>query len=628
MNKYLIRYRSWLVLLFQVILVLGAFVAAFLLRFDFSIPGTFREQFTTLLPILLLVKLGVFWQQGFLRGWWRYASMADMLQIARANLLASTAFILVLLFAHRLDGLPRSVLILDWILCFCFMAGTRFFTRALRENYLCFGQRDDADHERTLIVGAGSAGQMIAKELRQNPGLKKNLVGFVDDDPEKQDRSFAGYPVLGTQEALAAVCREQRVAEIIVAIPSASGRQMKAIVDRCQSLGVRFRTLPGISGLIDGTVSIQQVREVDLEDLLGREAVRLDQATIEGCLRGKRVLVTGAAGSIGSEICRQVARFQPHAMLLFDQAESPLFQIHNELGERFPELHLTALVGDICDSNRVEGVFDEFQPQVVFHAAAYKHVPLMESNPCEAVHNNVFGTRIVADAAATFGAERFVLVSTDKAVNPTSVMGASKRAAELYVQSLAEASRTHFVTVRFGNVLGSAGSVVPTFKRQIAAGGPVTVTHPEVTRFFMTIPEATQLVLQAGSMGNGGEIFLLDMGEPVKIVSLAEELITLSGFVPHEDIEIRFTGLRPGEKLYEELLTAAEGVRPTPHEKIQVAAAAVVDRTRLLAQLETLRAAQRGMDLPGIAAALHNLVPEYRPAPSADRPALAIANAS
>lgn len=368
-----------------------------------------------------------------------------------------------------------------------------------------------------------------------------------------------------------------------------------------------------MSDLIDGRVSIQQVRDVALEDLLGRDPIRLELDRIRAFIEGKRVLVTGAAGSIGSEICRQVSRFNPARIILFDNSESPLFTIHRELAASYPNLHHTAIIGDIRDNARVEGIFDNCLPQVVFHAAAYKHVPLMEDNSAEAANNNVHGTRVVAEAANRFKVESFVMISTDKAVNPTNVMGASKRAAELVVQSLARRSSTRFVTVRFGNVLGSAGSVIPIFKEQIASGGPVTVTHPEVTRFFMSIPEASQLVLQAGSMGAGGEIYLLDMGEPVRIVTLAEQLIQLSGFIPYEDIEIEFTGLRPGEKLYEELLIDGEGVQPTSHEKIMIARAMVVDRELLLVQLEELYQLQRAIDQPGVIAKLREIVPEFKP---------------
>lgn len=605
--------RLWLIAAFKVLIIALALLAAFVLRFDFRLPDAYWRTYLVLLPIALAVKFPIFWQQGLFRGWWRYVSLADVLQIARANLFASTGFILALVFLQELAGVPRSVLMLDGMACFAFMAGVRFMTRALRENYLPRWRRSKSAQAPLLIVGAGAAGQAIAREIRQNPGLGKTIVGFIDDDPEKKGQQFAGYKVLGTQETLADVCRNHQVEEVIVAIPSAAGRQLRAIVGRCQSLGLRFKTLPGIGDLIDGRVSIQQVRDVALEDLLGRKPAQLDLERIRGFLEGKRVLVTGAAGSIGSEVCRQVCRFQPSRIILFDHAESPLFHIHNELAEKYPSLRHTAIIGDIRDRARVAGVFDECLPQVVFHAAAYKHVPMMEHNPAEAVNNNVRGTRVVADAADACRVESFVLISTDKAVNPTNVMGASKRAAELYVQSLARQSKTRFVTVRFGNVLGSAGSVVPIFKGQIGKGGPVKVTHPEVTRFFMTIPEATQLVLQAGSMGAGGEIYLLDMGEPVKILHLAEELIRLSGFRPYEDIEIDFSGLRPGEKLYEELLVDGEGVKPTSHAQIRVAAAAEIDRERLLGQLEELYEAQRDLDQVRVLATLRAIVPEYRP---------------
>jgi FlaA1/EpsC-like NDP-sugar epimerase len=438
------------------------------------------------------------------------------------------------------------------------------------------------------------------------------VVGFLDDDPRKKGERFQGIRVLGRQGNLAAVCSKNNVHEVIIAIPSASNREIRRIVERCLAAGVKFKTLPGVGDLIDGRVSVQHIREVDLEDLLGREPARLDVEKIRAYLSGKRVLVTGAGGSIGSEICRQVARFAPGKIILFDNAETPLFHIEQELLKNFPDVRLIPIVGDIRYRARVEAIFDEFIPEVVFHAAAYKHVPMMEHNPAESVNNNVRGTKIIADAAHAFGAKNFVMISTDKAVNPTNVMGATKRAAELYVQSLSRRSRTHFVTVRFGNVLGSNGSVVPTFKEQIRKGGPVTVTHPEVTRFFMTIPEASQLVLQAGSMGKGGEIFLLDMGEPVKIVHLAEELIRLSGLRPYEDIDITFTGLRPGEKLYEELLLSGEGTVPTAHEKIMVAKAECCKEEVLHQQLEELFKSARAMDLGATVGILKEIVPEYR----------------
>jgi FlaA1/EpsC-like NDP-sugar epimerase len=493
------------------------------------------------------------------------------------------------------------------------MGGVRFVTRAFRENYFPMPLRKQPENTRVLVVGAGDAGQMIAREIRQNPRLKLEVVGFVDDDPKKKGERFQGITVLGRQDALAAICQEQAVDEVIIAIPSASGKEIRQIVERCVEAEVRFKTLPGVGDLIDGRVSIESVRAVSLDDLLGREPVRLEIERIKASLAGKRVLVTGAGGSIGSEICRQIARFGPKKMILYENAETPLFHIEQELLHSAPGVRLIPIIGDIRYRARVEAIFDEFMPEVVFHAAAYKHVPMMEHNPAEAVNNNIRGTKILADAADAFGVERFVMISTDKAVNPTNVMGASKRAAEIYVQSLARRSRTTFVTVRFGNVLGSNGSVVPIFQEQIRKGGPVTVTHPEVTRFFMTIPEASQLVLQASSMGRGGEIFLLNMGEPVKIVKLAEELIRLSGLRPYEDIDIVFTGLRPGEKMYEELLLSGEGIVATEHEMIMVARSESCDAEELGRKLEVLFAAARALDLQQIRSLLQGVVPEFIP---------------
>ena len=614
MQRMLEKNRMVLIILLQAAIVVASLWGAFAVRFDFNISSVQLSRFYSLLPALLAIKLGVFWWQGLFRGWWRYVSMADLVVIVRANVIASLLFLLYAFLAYRGANIPRSVLVLDWMFCFLFMGGVRFFTRALREHYLPMPARNRQPRSRLLVVGSGDAGQMIAREIRLNPALNLEVVGFVDDDPRKRKQSFQGFPVLGKIRRIGRICQEQGVDEIVIAIPSASGKDLRHIVELCQATGVKFKTLPGVGQLIDGKISIQQVKDVELEDLLGRASVKLDLSRIEACLKGKRVLVTGAGGSIGSEICRQVARFQPKKIVLFENAETPLFQIERELRIKFPELRIVPIIGDIRFKARVEAIFDEFLPEVVFHAAAYKHVPMMECNPAEAANNNVRGTRIIADAAHRFGTERFVMISTDKAVNPTNVMGASKRAAELYVQALAKRSRTNFVTVRFGNVLGSNGSVIPIFKEQIAKGGPVTVTHPEVTRFFMTIPEASQLVLQAGSMGKGGEIFLLDMGEPVKIVKLAEELIQLSGYRPYEDIEIAFSGLRPGEKLYEELLLDGEGVQPTCHEKIMVAKAAECDEVVLVRQIEELYQLARAMDLGGVVAKLQEMVPEFKPA--------------
>ena len=606
--------RAWFILTLKSFVIVLAFVGAYLFRFDLTIPEEYWRHIGHLLIPLVALKLICFRRMGLSHGWWRYVSLADVIDIFKANVVGSIAFTLYVVFAHNMEGLPRSVLLLDFVLCFLLVCGVRFVTRAYRENYLPNPGRSGKGKTRTLIVGAGAAGQMIAREIRQNPDLKKTVVGYIDDDPSKHGMKFIGVEVLGGREKIEKLLNRTAIDEVVIAIPSAPAEQIRELYDLCSGLNLKVRTLPGIGEVMNGSVSVNHIRDVSLVDLLGRKPVHLDRHLIRSHLHGKRVLVTGAAGSIGSEICRQVARFEPAHIVLFDNAESPLFYIEREMKEKFPDVHLYTIMGDVRDRARLNGVFDEFMPQVVFHAAAYKHVPMMELNPAEAAHNNVNGTRNVADAAHAVKVERFVMISTDKAVNPTNVMGATKRAAELYVQGLAARSETQFITVRFGNVLGSAGSVIPIFKEQIAAGGPVKVTHPDVTRFFMTIPEATQLVLQAGSMGQGGEIFLLDMGEPVRIANLAEELIRLSGFEPHRDIEIVYTGLRPGEKLYEELLIAGEGVRPTAHKKICVARATPIDWDRLVGQLEDLYQSARSIDLGEVRRLLREIVPEYTPA--------------
>ena len=607
------RGRVAIVFLLQVVLVAVAFVLAYLVRFEFQLSPVYQQTIYQLLLPLLTIKLVVFWRMGLFSGWWRYVSMADLITIFQANVLASFGFVTYSVLIHRLENIPRSVLALDGVFCFLLIGGVRFITRAFRENYLPMPRSEDECQTRMLVVGAGDAGQAIVREIRQNPKLHLEVIGFVDDDRYKQGVAFQGVKVLGRQDDLGRICRKYRVQEVIIAIPSASGVQIRGIVEKCQEAGVKFKTLPGVGDLIDGRVSVQSIRDVALEDLLGRDPILLELERIRSYLKGKRVLVSGAGGSIGSEICRQVARFQPGKLILFDNAETPLFNIERELIARHPDIPLSPVIGDIRYRTRVESVFDQYMPEVVFHAAAYKHVPMMEHNPAEAVNNNVRGTQVLADAAHEHAVETFVMISTDKAVNPTNVMGASKRAAELYVQCLARKSRTRFVTVRFGNVLGSNGSVVPIFKEQISKGGPVTVTDPEVTRFFMTIPEATQLVLQAGSMGKGGEILILDMGQPVKILSLAEELIRLSGLQPYEDIDIVFTGLRPGEKLFEELLLSGEGVVSTTHASIMVAKAAPGELESLQEKLERLFVAARDMDRRVTLAVLMEIVPEFQP---------------
>ncbi len=502
----------------------------------------------------------------------------------------------------------EGVLMLDLFTTIMLLSGVRMVVRLYHEEFF-------SEHRgivrRFLIVGAGNAGEALLREMMRRRDAQYEVVGFVDDDPAKQGTEIHGIPVLGTVDDLSRICKRQSIDEIAIAIPSASHKQLRRVVRVCQGTKIRFSTVPSLMDIAAGKLRVSQMRDVDINDLLGREAVNLDMEQIRVFLKDKVILVTGAGGSIGSEMCRQVCTFEPRQLLLLEQAENPLFFIERELQKSFSKIPLESTIADITDKTRIEQIFSRYHPQVVIHAAAHKHVPLMEQNPGEAIKNNILGTRVIADAADAFGTECFVMISTDKAVNPTSVMGASKRVAEIYIQDLNKTSKTHFVTVRFGNVLGSNGSVVPIFKQQIAAGGPVTVTHPEMRRYFMTIPESSQLVLQAAAMGNGGEIFVLNMGEPVKIVDLAHELITLSGFRPGEDIEIEFTGLRPGEKLFEELSIEGEDMAATRHPKIAVWKNIPKDRETIRADIEKLLQVAHTQDRSQIVRVLKELVPNF-----------------
>ncbi|WP_145924833.1 polysaccharide biosynthesis protein [Syntrophotalea acetylenivorans] len=603
--------RKTLIALFHLSVVSASLIYAFALRFDFHIPSQYWALILQLLPAMLFIKLIVFWSMGLADGWWRYVSMPDLLQILRANLLASVGVVVYVLFMGLTDGLPRSIILLDFLLCFFIMIGVRVSTRMIREHLDLNSRGYHSRPKSVLVVGSGTVAQSIVREIRENPKLEKAVLGYIDNDLRRQAKVIYGVPVIGTLDDMENICKRSGIDMVIVAQSSVSPKELRDIVAFCKRNKIISKILPAIGDIISGQVSLQQCRSVQLEDLLGRPSIRLDVEEINGYLHGKRILVTGAAGSIGSEICRQVAQFGPAHLVLFENAETPLFNLENELREKFPDLTITPSLSDIRDENRVSHVFWEHKPQVVFHAAAYKHVPMSEVNPLVVVKNNVMGSRCVVDASVAVGAEHFVLISTDKAVNPTNIMGATKRVAEIYVQNLVRKARTKATTVRFGNVLGSHGSVIPTFQEQIRKGGPVTVTHPEITRFFMTIPEAVQLVLQAGCMGGAGEIFLLDMGEPVKIVRLAEELIRLSGRRPYEEIEIVFTGLRPGEKLYEELLIAGEGVKATDHEKIRILEATHFSEEDLHNETEALYNAVKNADVDTLVRTLKKIVPEF-----------------
>lgn len=603
--------RRLVVFCFDIILIGAAFTLSFLLRFDFKIPSEFILHFKQGLLVAILVKPLVFLFSGLYRSLWRYASLQDGIEITKVVTSSSIIGGFVLMFLRHFAPYPRSIFILDWFLLLALVAASRLVWRVYRETILI--PRLTNSGTRTLIVGAGDAASMLIKEIRKQQSSPFAIIGFVDDDQEKQGMKLHGLPVLGQTRQLAKLIEQYAIEDVIIAIPSADGFLLREIIKACEHCKVRFKTLPAIHDIIEGKVSVSQIKDVEIEDLLGRTPVAINLEAIRNYLTGKRVLVTGAAGSIGSELCRQICQHGPGKLVLLDNAETPLYLIEKELAFDFPDLRIIPIIADVRQRERISALFDSFWPQVVFHAAAYKHVPMMEYNPMEAVSNNIGGTRNVADAAHASGVEHFVMISTDKAVNPTNVMGASKRAAELYVQALAQHSRTCFTTVRFGNVLGSNGSVIPFFKEQIRKGGPVTVTDPKVIRYFMTIPEACQLVLQAGCLGCGGDIFVLDMGEPVRILDLAEELIRLSGLTPYEDIEIVFTGLRPGEKLYEELLIDGEEIRPTCHQKIRIAAAVKIEVAATMARITALLETAATFDTTALLQQLKVTVPEFKP---------------
>lgn len=565
------RWRLLLVLI-DAVLVSAALYIALYLRFDGMIPVKYMLAYRQLVPFFTIVLLLSFYLFGLYNRLWQYASVGELVSIT-ASITTATIVNFLILFNSARDGsflLPRSVPALHWMATILLIGFSRFSWRFLRG--VLFKNRKPGEEKYVLIVGAGDAGATLVRELKQRR-YRDNLVpvGFVDDNPTKQRMGMFGLPVLGRREDIPRLVQKYDVDEIIIAIPSASREVIGEIVDICQTTPASLKILPGIYELINGRVSVSQVREVRVEDILGRVPVEVDLDSIAGYLAGKAVLVTGAGGSIGSELCRQAARFKPRELILLGHGENSIYEAYQELSLEFRGLEIIPLICDVKDRAAMNAVFQKYRPELVFHAAAHKHVPLMEHCPAEAVKNNVLGTFNAARAAHDFSAESFILISTDKAVHPAGIMGATKRIAEMVVQQMARTSKTCFASVRFGNVLDSRGSVVPLFKKQIASGGPVTVTHPEMVRYFMTIPEAVQLVIQAGALARGGEIFILDMGEPVKIISLARRMIRLAGYRPGKDIPIVFTGIRPGEKLYEELLTRAEETEATLHQSIFMA---------------------------------------------------------
>jgi len=587
-----------------------SYYAAFYLRFEGNVPSDMGELISHTLPILAAVGLFFVLLFEVYRGMWRYASINDLYQIIKAVTATSLLFV-ILLYLLRHESVPRSVIVIQWLVCLVGIGGLRFATRFYRKVVSGVSRQVPV-----LVVGAGDAGDMIIRQMLNNPQYGYNPIGLIDDDPRKRSMRLHGVKVLGNHGDIPAIAIRRRVQEVIIATPSATGEEMRQIVESCKLANVRYKTVPGTRELIGGQVSVTQLREVRFEDLLGRDPVVVDAKEVARTLGDRRVLVTGAGGSIGSELCRQILSYRPSQLILLERAENSLYFLEQELrlspiAEESPAL-LVPVIADIGNRPKLEEIFRTYRPHAVFHAAAHKHIPLMEANPEEAVLNNVIGTLNVVEVSHNSGAELMVLISTDKAVTPMSVMGASKRVAELIVQAFSPQTSMRCITVRFGNVIGSNGSVIPLFQKQIAHGGPVTVTHPEMRRYFMTIPEAVQLIVQAASMGTGGEVFILDMGQPVRIMDMAEQLISLSGFRPGQDIEIKIIGLRPGEKLEESLWHPWEHPSPTRHSKILVANAHPQAWPALLEQVSALKRAAMAMHRSEVMRILRQIIPEYR----------------
>ncbi len=627
------NFNFYLMIFGDIILFSIAHVFSYLLRFEFTISPSNWKLISRVIPILIPLKLIVFYVFGLYKGMWRYTSLKDMQRLFQATVTSTVVLISILVFSHRFEGYSRSVFLLDMLLTFLltgsYRIGIRYtymitkgesFWNSIKE-FKINKINSNNKYKPILIIGAGSAGEKLLREIYDNPHLEYRVVGFLDDDPNKLGRSLHGVTILGKIKDLSIVLERYDIKEVFIAIPSATGAQMRSIVNSCEKCAISYKTLPGIGEIVEGKVTIKSLRPVRYEDLLGRPPVKLDIHQIADYLKNRKVLVTGCGGSIGSELCRQIVRFEPKEIILMDASEENLYRIQMELHHEKNFFRYHTILGKVQHRSLVESMFKEYTPEVVFHAAAYKHVPMIEKNPWEAVFNNIIGSKVVMEESIKYGVKRFVLVSTDKAVRPTNVMGVSKRIAELILQSL-QGNGTRFMAVRFGNVIGSSGSVVPLFLSQIEHGGPVTVTHPEVVRYFMSIQEAAQLILQAGALGKGGEIFVLEMGEPIKILNMAEDLIKLSGKEPYKDIEIVFTGLREGEKLYEELITEGEDIISTSHKKILMLRPngffkeyeAAKEFTNWLSdKLDSLVKVAALFDSTQIKEKLKEIIPEYKP---------------
>lgn len=608
--EFIKKWKPFVLMTVDIILINLSYIFAYYFIFKDFMPEEQKYYYLQNIGIIVTVYITMFYIFRLYRSLWFYASLDEFLFAVAGCLSAS---FLIHIYTNILKtNIPENINILSGIFTVILVVGFRLTFRIYRRIVIKLSKKNMKKEQRVMIVGAGAAGTLLVKEMRENEHLNFLPVAFVDDCKYKQGRIITGVKVLGDRNDITKIAQNENIDTIIIAIPSIDIKNKKEILDICKTTNCKIKMLPGFDEMLNDKVSLKSIRDVEVEDLLGREPVKLDMEGISDYLEDKRILVTGGGGSIGSELCRQIAKFKPKLLVILDIYENNAYDLQNELKHKFPNLNHRVIIASIRDKKRLENIFEEIRPHVVFHAAAHKHVPLMEDNPSEAVKNNIFGTLNVAECADKYKVKRFVMISTDKAVNPTNVMGATKRVCEMIIQSMDRVSKTEFVAVRFGNVLGSNGSVIPLFKKQIAQGGPITLTHREITRFFMTIPEAAQLVLQAGAYAKGGEIFVLDMGKPVKIYDLAYDLIKLSGLEPEKDIEIKITGLRPGEKLYEELLMDEEGLGKTDHEKIFIGKPTFEDIDELRRQIDELKVLAMTRDSELIKKKIEELVPTYK----------------
>ncbi|PPK45269.1 polysaccharide biosynthesis protein [Clostridium algidicarnis] len=590
-----------------------AYIIAFSLIY-YDVPRLYFDSFKKDTIIISLIYIVIFYIMKLYESLWNYASVDELMMVVGANILAGVASAL---FGYTLGSfIPINVHIIAVVMSTALTLGFRLFFRLYRRGVLSVYVRHNRNRNRVMVIGAGSGGNMIIKEMLTRKEKSYNPVAIIDDSSYKKGKSTCGVKVMGNRNDIERIAKEQRIDTILIAIPSLNQKNKAEIINICKKTGCKLQIIPGLYEILNGQAKLNTMRDVSVEDLLGRDKINLDDKGISEYIHNKVVMVTGGGGSIGSELCRQIAIFNPKELIIFDIYENNAYDIQNELKYNYPSLNLKVLIGSIRDKKRLETIFCKYKPEVVFNAAAHKHVPLMEESPGEAIKNNVFGTLNLAETADKYGVKRFVMISTDKAVNPTNVMGASKRICEMIIQAMDKVSKTEFVAVRFGNVLGSNGSVIPLFKKQIAKGGPITLTHKEITRFFMLIPEAAQLVIQAGAYAKGGEIFVLDMGSPIKIYDLATALIKLSGLVPNEDIEIKVTGLRPGEKLYEELLMSEEGLEETRHDKIFIGRPTYTNIEELKRNLNSLKFVLDNDNIEEIKNSIKQMVPTYREATS------------